>query len=294
MRTLGLVIGLILMASLATPRASAATYVVEDLGSLGLGTEAVAINDRDQVVGLSFRIDGTFRAFVWSRQAGMRELAGPSTATRTSARGINDMGQVVGQHYPAGGEAQAVSWSNGVMTILPMPSSAVTPSSAVDINDSGVIVGTMGESFSVRALRWPPTLASPLNLGNVNPVGGSAAMAISDAGHVVGYAHGSPPRCQRVHVDTWASNPAGARTSCGRIPVGLRDCDRRQLVGPGRGHSGPSKATPCTRSAGRRAVATCRSERLQALSMTRHSASTTAGRSLGHPSSPARARSTAL
>ncbi len=65
------------------------------LGDLGGDSScAVAINERGQIVGNSFT-GRTYRAFVWDRQNGMRQL--PSLGTRTNrAMAISDSGQIFG------------------------------------------------------------------------------------------------------------------------------------------------------------------------------------------------------
>jgi probable HAF family extracellular repeat protein len=84
-----------------------------NLGSLtGGATEATGINQRGQVVGWEQRTNGLLSAFVWTEQAGMRDLNDllpPNTGWRAEiARGINDFGQVIGEGSYLNGNTRAV------------------------------------------------------------------------------------------------------------------------------------------------------------------------------------------
>jgi hypothetical protein len=67
---------------------------VEFIGSPGRTSEARAINDREQVVGrVLVPRRGMYRAFIWDRTTGMRELGRPYTGGATA---ISDTGQIFG------------------------------------------------------------------------------------------------------------------------------------------------------------------------------------------------------
>ena len=84
-----------------------------NLGSLtGGATGATGINQHGQVVGWEQRTNGLLSAFIWTEQAGMRDLNDmltPNTGWRAEiARGINDFGQVIGEGSYLNGNTHAV------------------------------------------------------------------------------------------------------------------------------------------------------------------------------------------
>jgi probable HAF family extracellular repeat protein len=84
-----------------------------NLGSLtGGATGATGINKHGQVVGWEQRTNGLLSAFIWTEQAGMRDLNDlltPNTGWRAEiARGINDFGQVIGEGSYLNGNTRAV------------------------------------------------------------------------------------------------------------------------------------------------------------------------------------------
>ena len=124
---------------------------VTDLGNLGGdgqfgGNHACAINNRGQVVGHSdLTGDTTFHAYLWTREAGMRDLGTLPGDFASLAIGINDRGEVVGASLAANFSSRAILWQNGAMTDL----NTLIPASsglylllAESVNSSGEIVGT--------------------------------------------------------------------------------------------------------------------------------------------------------
>jgi probable HAF family extracellular repeat protein len=67
------------------------TGAITDLGP-GI---AFGINSSNQVVGISFTVDGD-RAFSWTSGGGMVTLDVPTDAKATYAFGLNDSGEIVG------------------------------------------------------------------------------------------------------------------------------------------------------------------------------------------------------
>ena len=83
-----------------------------DLGVLGETfdlSEAVAVNDRGQVVGSSSRA-GYWRAFSWTPAGGMVELPALSGIGGSDAVAINASGQVVGSSFNVDGYLHPVLW----------------------------------------------------------------------------------------------------------------------------------------------------------------------------------------
>ena len=143
---------------------------VIDLGNLG-GTSwhtPTAISERGDIVGFSNPAapgdllgDFLVRAFLWTRQGGMRfigRLPGDSTS---QARGVNSRRQVVGVSTSPEGVSKAFLWDDGVMRNLNglvQPGFADSLVSAQDIDESGRITGTLLERSSGRTL---PFVAIP-------------------------------------------------------------------------------------------------------------------------------------
>jgi len=85
-------------------------YVAVDLGTLGgRESQAVAVNDRGQMVGWSRTADDKTHAFLWTESRGMIDL-GTLGGGRSQAKDVNDRGQVVGGSQTASGGYHAVLW----------------------------------------------------------------------------------------------------------------------------------------------------------------------------------------
>lgn len=82
-----------------------------DLGTLGGGSsQAAAVNNQDQVVGMSETADGVTHAFLWEEgvMTDIGALAGPGTSRATD---INDRGHITGMVVdPVDHSSQAVLW----------------------------------------------------------------------------------------------------------------------------------------------------------------------------------------
>ena len=126
-------------------------YTVTDLGTLPGGTQsdAVGLNDNEQVVGYAYTSGGVQHAFLYS--GGSMQDLGTLGGKQVYANAINDSGQVVGGITSSDGSRflDAFLYSNGAMqdlnTLLPS-SSGWTLESAQGINDSG-------QSWAMEQLR---------------------------------------------------------------------------------------------------------------------------------------------
>jgi probable HAF family extracellular repeat protein len=180
--------------------------VVTRLGSPGVSSIAMDINNRGQVVGAS----GTHAA-LWEH--GVLTDLGTLGESTSVAVAINDHGQVVGNTRTATGESHAVLWEHGRITDL-------GPGEANDIDNHGVIVGR-GES---RACRWIGHRR--IDFGSED----SRAQAINERGQIVG---GSQVAGEPGHAVLWRH---GSMTDLGMLPGAIFSYandlnDRGQIVG---------------------------------------------------------------
>jgi len=175
----GQVVALLLVA--AAP-ATAATYTVTDLGTLGgASSGATDVNSSGEVVGWAQTATGQVHAFVW-RAGRMIDLGtlGGSTSTAT---GINDHGAIVGSStVAAGGPRRGFVWRRGAMRGIGRPLPA-------RIGNGGAIVGNItnaaGESNAAYRAhgRWRilPTLGFDGSVGeSVNGNGAATGFLFFD------------------------------------------------------------------------------------------------------------------
>ena len=116
-----------------------ARYYSQATGWIDIGTfggaysRAHALNNRGEVVGEAQTVDGSYRAFAWSRTHGMRSLSGE----RSAAYGINDRGEIAGVR-----DGQAVVWRRGgQVEELGLLGEYGNGSVATDINELSQVVG---------------------------------------------------------------------------------------------------------------------------------------------------------
>lgn len=163
--------------------------------------EAVAINERSQIVGVAGG-----HAVLW-QNGRMTTLGGLPGRLNSDAVAINEAGQVIGTSsvnasYQAYGRRHAFVWQHGKMIdlgVLP----GRTFSQAVAINERGQIAGfscTAGEE-RCRAFLWERGKISDLGT-----LGGDAsrAAAINDNGQIIGY---STTKSGQRHAVLWTLRP---------------------------------------------------------------------------------------
>ena len=158
---------ILLVLCLLAQQARAVNYSVTDLGVLpgDRQTNATAINEAGQVVGISQRLTGVsyvqFSAFLWQSDSGMTNLGDlPGGNDGSFAYGINDLGQVVGYSYAATGYG-AFLWQSGagmqdLNTMLDASGSGWSLGYASAINSKGQIVGNGTISGHVHAYLLTP------------------------------------------------------------------------------------------------------------------------------------------
>jgi probable HAF family extracellular repeat protein len=143
---------------------------VIDLGNLGgdAWNTPMAINQHGDVVGFLGQAGddldnpGFLRAFLWTREHGIRSLGTLPAHVYSEAHGINDRGQVVGLSCDAAFlDCRAFIWKDDVMTDLnDLKPAGYTDllTQAQDINDRGVITG---RAFNPATGERPAFLAIP-------------------------------------------------------------------------------------------------------------------------------------
>jgi len=174
---------------------------MQDLGTLPGGTDAQAllVNERGQVVGLSYTSSApgacfavTSGAFIWDKKNGMRDLGGFG-GTCTAVAALNNQGQAVGQSLRTGDQsAAAYLWENGSIHEL-RGSLGGSQTGAIALNEQGKVVGfgNLRGDNTFHATLWK-TVESITDLGVVGADLCSYAAAINAKMQVVG---ASTPAC---------------------------------------------------------------------------------------------------
>ncbi|HKH98383.1 MAG TPA: DUF3466 family protein [Candidatus Sulfotelmatobacter sp.] len=193
--------------------------VMQDLGTLGTGTDAVAllINERGQVLGVSY-VDSipssfcsgvqigfafTTGSFIWDKKNGMQDI-GTLGGTCTVAYDLNNRGQVVGQsNHPDDLDQHPFVWDRATgMTEL--PTGAGIYGYAEAINDAGSIVGE-GDApdsqdsamlWRKKGGKWQATYLGRLHSGDC-----AVGTSINASGQVVGFS--GPNRCSTTLPFLW-------------------------------------------------------------------------------------------
>jgi probable HAF family extracellular repeat protein len=172
--------------------------VMEDLGTLGTGTDAQAIliNEKGQVVGWSYVNSVLTNAcipgfafvtgsFIWDKEDGMRDL-GSLGGTCTTATDMNNHGQVVGgSNLPGDVIQHGFLWDNG--SFQDLGGSLGSSTGAYAINEAGNAVGFafMPDNSTFHAVLWKQ-IGQLTDLGVVGSDQCSNADSINEAMQVVG------------------------------------------------------------------------------------------------------------
>jgi probable HAF family extracellular repeat protein len=193
--------------------------VIQDLGTLGTGTDAVAllINERGEVLGVSY-VDSnpsafcsgvqigfnfTTGSFIWDKENGMQDI-GTLGGTCTVAYDLNNRGQVVGQSSQVGDPVNVAFVWDRATGIKQLPTAANLYGAASAINDEGKIVG-LGDGpdgqpsailWQRKEGKWRPTYLGSLHSGDC-----AFSTSINASGHVVGVS--GPNGCVTVLPFLW-------------------------------------------------------------------------------------------
>jgi probable HAF family extracellular repeat protein len=119
------------------------SHVPEPLPGLGgTNSQALGMNDHDQVVGAAWNEQGQVRAVLWTFEDSQWMVKDLGTLGENSvAEGISNEGVIIGRYVVTQGETHAFAYSGGIMTDLNdvSPEPSLTLAAAYGINDHGTI-----------------------------------------------------------------------------------------------------------------------------------------------------------
>ena len=184
------------------------TTDIGNFGALPTQTQALSINDSDQIVGFSSYSSGPSRAFRWQKGDGdMIDLGTLPNYTDSKATRINNNGDVIGHSSkPDSDFTNACLWkydssdtSKTKFTIINLQEltniTEINGSQAYGINDATVVVGVVSVTANgeERAFIWDATNGMR-DLNSLIPNQSdwavlSAAYAINNKGQIVGYGY---------------------------------------------------------------------------------------------------------
>jgi probable HAF family extracellular repeat protein len=173
---------------LAAASATAQTYTVTDLGSLGAyETIAFAINDSSRVTGHGFVNPGPARrAFLWQKGQ-IQNLGTLPGGTDSQATDINEAGQICGSGNDGLGQSHIFLYRNGVLEALGSPVGHAPE--ARGLNDLSEVVGFyLDFIFSIKAFYWSDATGF-VDLTQATNAWQGRAEDVNGHSQVVGYAH---------------------------------------------------------------------------------------------------------
>ncbi len=191
-------------------------------------TDALAINDAGQVVGVTSGSPEGLTAFLWQngvmRNLGTLGWTGGLGEPASVATSINSKGQIVGWSWTKEATIRAFLWEAGRMRRLPGLENIFSKAHGIDNNSR--VVGQYGEGTTGRGFRWTAGAVSPV--GKMG--GGTVATAINAENKVVGWSRGN----SRAFV--WR---AGVMTNLGTLGGTYSGASAINDLGQIVGYSGP-------------------------------------------------------
>ena len=164
-----------------------------DLGSLGRkGACAYDINNAGQIVGAAHASNGIARAFLYTRETGMKDLNAPGDPkARSRAERINAYGHAVGRMTMRGRRSCAFLWTPDA-GMKNLGSLDGRDAWAMDVNEAGSVVGlARSANNDLHAFLYREGMGMK-DLSNLLPGRVLAAVAVNNAGDVVFGVEGPP------------------------------------------------------------------------------------------------------
>lgn len=200
--------------------------VIKDLGTLGGKSYATGINEKGQVIGVSYMGDySTHHGFIWEN--GKITDLGTLGGSNSYAYGINEKVQVVGYSEVSDrGESHGFIWENGKITDL---GSLGGESYATKINENGQVIGVSalaGNNINHGFIWQNGEMTDLGTLGGSN----SDAYGINEKGLIVGAS--DLPGNNTKHAFVWEN---GKMTDLGTLggssSVAYQINDNGQVIG---------------------------------------------------------------
>jgi probable HAF family extracellular repeat protein len=207
-------------------------YSVTDLGSFGgWRSNALAVSDKGQVVGLSELPSGVVNGFLWDEATGIHSVG--SLHRHSEAWDINELGQIVGESDTPGGGLHPFLWQpdtpNGTSGTMYDLGSFGGEGGAWQINESGLVSGgcELPDGQANHPFLWRPYDPNGTDgeMTDLGTLGGpdADARAINDFGQTAGRSW-VPLLPNRFRTFVWtphaASIAAGTMLELNTFPLG--------------------------------------------------------------------------
>ena len=203
-------------------------------------SEAWAINDQGEIVGLSSSSTSGSRAVLWGHDT-ITELGMPPGGVSAIATGINERGQIIGSGENST-EQYGILWDNGSITELSAedtwwdcPIGALGYAHAYGINNLGQVVGVSTTLTGVHAVLWENDTITDLGTLPLPGHNYSEAFGINDRGQIMGLSGiwSAGPicdagECNAVLWENGTITDLGVPMTGYAMPLGINN--RRQLA----------------------------------------------------------------
>ncbi|HEY0871090.1 MAG TPA: hypothetical protein VGD55_11875, partial [Acidothermaceae bacterium] len=222
----------------------------DPFGTLPASTYAAGVNDAGVVVGDSTTLPPFTEAFAftWTPAGGIALVGGLHFGDTPDAVAINSQGQMAGNNTTPTGTKHAVFWTAGHAPVdIGVLGGSSGGSSATALNDNGQVVGTSSTTTADDAFSWTQA-GGIVDLGSLGG-GSSDAVALNNAGEVVGFSYNSHAQS---HAFSWTAG--GGMVDLGTLggtmsqPFGINSYG--QVVGWSTNASGVADAFSWTQSGG--------------------------------------------